>query len=437
MDLTLLAIIGILSMVVMIILGMNLGISMFVVGLIGYTIATGSFSTALQLFRTVPFNTAASYTLSVIPLFVVMGEFALQSGMSKGLYDATERWLGRFPGGLSLASIVSNAFFGAICGSSSAAVATMGKLALPEMRKYKYQDGFSCATAAAGGTLSWLVPPSTGFILYGLTASVSVGRLFAAGIIPGLLLTIAYMTSCGIVCTRDPSIAPKGEKYPLKERIIALKGLIPIFILFGAVIGGMFSGIFSSTEAAAVGAFFAILYTAFKRKLTFKIFINRMFSSLKSSLMVFQIMMGAYVFGYFLTITHLPQNLASFIAGLDVNRLVIMGFMFLLYIMIGMVMDTLSAVLITIPIFYPIIISLGFDPVWFGVVVVLVMVLGTISPPVGINLFIAASLDKNLSLVDIYRRSIPFCIALAIVTLIVIFIPGLATWLPNLIYGVA
>lgn len=437
MDLTLLAVIGILSMVVLIILGMNLGVAMFVVGLIGFAIAKENFATALQLFRTVPFNTAASYTLSVIPLFVVMGEFALQSGMSKGLYDSTERWLGRFPGGLSLASIVSNAFFGAICGSSSAAVATMGKLALPEMRKHKYQDGFSCATAAAGGTLSWLIPPSTGFILYGLTASVSVGRLFAAGIIPGVLLMSAYIATCAIVCVRNPEIAPRGEKYPLKARLKSLTGLIPIVILFGAVMGGMFSGVFSSTEAAACGAFVAIVYTIIRGKFTFKSFIDRMSSSLKSALMVFQIMMGAYVFGYFLTITNLPQDLASFIAGLDVHRLVIIGLMFALYILIGMFMDTLSAVLITIPIFYPIIIALGFDPIWFGVVVVLVMVLGTITPPVGINLFIAAGLDKNLSLVDIYKGSVPFCIALAIVTIIVILLPDLSTWLPNLIYGAA
>lgn len=437
MDPILLAVIGILAMLVLVILGMNLGISMFIVGLLGYAVATESFKTALYLFRTVPFTTAASYTMCVVPLFIIMGEFALQSGMSKGLYDSCERWFGKFPGGLSLATIVSCGFFGAICGSSSAAVATMGKLALPEMQRYKYQDGFSAATAAAGGTLSWLIPPSTGFILYGLTASVSVGRLFAAGIVPGVLLVVAYMATCGIVCKRNPSIAPRGNTYTLKERLISLKGLIPIIVLFGVVIGGMFSGWFSATEAAACGAFFAIIYTLIRGRLSFRIFIDKMNSVLKSSIMIFQIMMGAYVFGYFLTITRLPQELASFIAGLDVNRFVIIGFMFVLYIVIGMFMDTLSAVLITIPIFYPIVMKLGFDPVWFGVVIVLVMVLGTISPPIGINLFIAAGLDKNLSLSSIYRASIPYCLALVVVTLIAIFIPQLSTWLPNLIYGAA
>ncbi len=437
MDLMTLAIIGIIAMVVLVILGMNLGVSMFLVGLVGYAIASGSFKTALYLFRTVPFTTASSYTMCVIPLFIIMGEFALQSGMSKGLYDTCERWFGKFPGGLSLATIVSCGGFGAICGSSSAAVATMGKLALPEMQRYKYDDGFSAATAAAGGTLSWLIPPSTGFILYGLTASVSVGRLFAAGIVPGVLLIVAYMVACAIVCKRNPSLAPRGESYPLKEKLASLKGLIPIIVLFGVVIGGMFSGFFSSTEAAACGAFFAIIYTLICRKLSFKVFIDRMNSVLKSTMMIFQIMMGAYVFGYFLTITRLPQNLAASIAGMDVNRFVIIGLMFVLYIIIGMFMDTLSAVLITIPIFYPIVMKLGFDPVWFGVIIVLVMVLGTISPPIGINLFIAAGLDKSISLASIYKASIPYVIALIAVTIIAIFVPQLSLWLPNLIYGAA
>lgn len=437
MDLTLLALIGILAMVVLVFLGMNLGISMFLVGFIGYGIATDSFMKAMQLFRTVPFSTSSSYTFAVIPLFVVMGEFALQSGMSKGLYDACEKWLGKLPGGLCFASIVSCGGFGAICGSSSAAVATMGKLSLPEMKRYNYDDGFSAATIATGGTLSWLIPPSTGFILYGITTSVSVGRLFAAGIIPGFLLMLAYMAAAAIACIINPALAPKGSSYLMREKLLSLIGLIPIILLFGLVIGGMFSGIFSSTEAAAVGAFVSILYALFRRKLTFKSFIGRMASALKSSLMVFQIMMGAYVFGYFLTITHLPQNLAASIASLDVHRLVIIGLMFILYILIGMFMDTLSAVLITIPIFFPIVMRLGFDPVWFGVVIVLVMVLGTITPPIGINLFIAASLDKKLSLTSIYRGSVPYVIALIIVTMIVILIPQLSLWLPNLIYGAA
>ena len=435
MDLTLLALMGIIAMITLVFMGMNLGISMFLVGFVGYIIATGSFPKAMQLFRTVPFSTASGYTLAVIPLFVVMGEFALQSGMSEGLYDACAKWLGKMPGGLCLASIVSCGGFGAICGSSSAAVATMGKLSIPEMKKYNYEIGFSAATVATGGTLSWLIPPSTGFILYGITASVSVGRLFAAGIIPGVLLMFAYMVAATIACRINPALGPRGKSYPMKERLASLVGLIPILALFGLVIGGMFSGIFSSTEAAAIGAFVSVIYALIRRRLTFKSFVARMASTLKSSLMIFQIMMGAYVFGYFLTITRLPQNLAAYIASLNVNRLVVIGLMFILYILIGMFMDTLSAVLITIPIFYPIVTGLGFDPVWFGVIIVLVMVLGTITPPIGINLFIAATLDEDLNLMGIYKGAVPYIIALIVVTIIAILFPQLSLWLPNLIYN--
>ncbi len=437
MSLTLLAVIGIIVMVALLFLGMNIGIAMLLVGAVGYTIAAGDLGMTLGRLGMVPFTTASTYTYVVIPLFVLMGEFTLESGMSKGLYDACEKWLGRFRGGLNLATIVSCGVFGAICGSSSAAVATMGKLAIPETRRFGYDDSFSAATSAAGGTLSWLIPPSTGFIIYGITASVSVGRLFAAGIIPGVLLMIAYMAASFVVCLRNPSVAPRGETYRLGERLRALRGLLPIAALFAVVIGGMFGGVFSATEAAAVGAFLSILYTALRGKLTWRGFKRRLLSTLRSSIMVFQIMIGAMFFGYFLTITNLPQNLADFIGGLAVSRVVIMFFMLLLYIIIGMFMDTLSVVLLTIPIFYPIVVGLGYDPVWFGVVIVLVMVLGTITPPIGINLFIAAGLEKDIPLAGIMKNIWPYAIALLVVTVLAILVPQLSLWLPNLFYGAA
>ena len=365
-----------------------------------------------------------------------MGEFTLESGMSKGLYDCCEKWFGRFRGGLNLATIVSNGVFGAICGSSSAAVATMGRLSLPETRRFKYDDNFSAATCAAGGTLSWLIPPSTGFIVYALSAgNLSVGRLFAAGIIPGIILMLAYMIAGTIVCTINPAVAPKGESYSLKTRFKSFIGVIPVVVLFVVVLGGMFSGIFSYTEAAAIGAALSILYTILAGRFTIKGFISRCMNALKSSIMVFQIMIGASVFGYFLTVTDLPQNLAAWISSLDVHRVIIMLMMLLLYIIIGMFMDTLSVVLLTIPIFAPIVTALGYDLIWFGVVVVLCMVLGTVTPPIGINLFIAAGIDKNVEISKLMKAVVPYCIALLIVTIVCILIPALSTWLPDLIYG--
>ena len=437
MSMTLLALLGIAVMVALLFLGMNIGISMILVGVVGTAIAMDDITIALSRLRTVPFTTAQTYSYVVIPLFCLMGEFTLESGMSKGLYDCCERFLGRFRGGLNLATIVSNAIFGAICGSSSAAVATMGRLSLPETRRYKYDDNFSAATCAAGGTLSWLIPPSTGFIVYGLTAgNLSIGRLFAAGIVPGIILMVAYMIASSIVCMKHPEMGPKGHVYTTREKLHSLIGIIPIVVLFVVVLGGMFSGIFSYTEAAAIGAFLAIVYTAIVGKMTWKGFRMRCLSALKSSIMVFQIMIGAAIFGYFLTVTNLPQNLAAFIGGLNVSRVVIMFFMLLLYIFIGMFMDTLSVVLLTIPIFSPIVSALGYDLIWFGVVIVLVMVLGTITPPIGINLFIAAGIDKNVQISGIMRAVIPYCIALLIVTIIAILVPQLSLWLPNLIYGI-
>ena len=436
MNMTLLAVLGIVALVALIFLGMNVGIAMFVVGIVGYFIATNDFGLALSRLGTVPFTTAFSYSYVVIPLFVLMGEFTLESGMAMGLYDACEKWLGRFRGGLNLATIVSNGIFGAICGSSSAAVATMGRLSLPQTRRYNYDDNFSAATCAAGGTLSWLIPPSTGFIVYGLTAgNLSVGRLFAAGIIPGVILMISYMVASTIKCTIHPDVAPRGQKYPMKVMLHSLLGMLPTVVLFVVVLGGMFSGIFSYTEAAAIGAALTIVYTICVGKFTFKGFINRVLSALKSSIMVFEIMIAASVFGYFLTITNLPQNLAAWISGLNVHRLVVMFFILLLYLVVGMFMDTLSVVILTIPIFVPIITSLGFDLVWFGVVMVLLMVLGTITPPIGINLFIAAGIDKKLQIGGIMRSIVPYCIALFLVTILCILVPQLSLWLPNLMYG--
>lgn len=436
MELTLIALLGIVVMILLLFLGMNIGISMILVGVFGTTIAMGDFGMAVKRLQTVPFTTASSYSYVVIPLFCLMGEFTLESGMSKGLYNCCEKFLGGFRGGLNLATLVANGIFGAICGSSSAAVATMGRLSLPETRRYKYDDSFSAATCAAGGTLSWLIPPSTGFIVYGLTAgNLSIGRLFAAGIVPGIVLLVAYMIASSVMCRIKPDVAPRGEGYPMSVKLKSIGGMIPVVLLFVIVLGGMFSGIFSYTEAAAIGAGITIVYTICVGKFTFKGFVNRCLSALKSSIMVFQIMIGAGVFGYFLTVTNLPQNLADFISALEVSRVVIMFFMLLLYIFIGMFMDTLSVVLLTIPIFQPIVVALGYDLYWFGVVIVLVMVLGTITPPIGINLFIAAGIDKNVEIGKLMKAIIPYAIALLIVTILAILIPELSLWLPDLMYG--
>ena len=436
MNASLVAILGIVIMVLLIFLGLNVGVSMMLVGIVGYALVVDDFSLAVSRLSTVPFTTMQGYSFVVVPLFVLMGEFTLESGMSRGLYSACEKWLGRFRGGLNLATIVSNGVFGAICGSSTAAVATIGKLSLPETRRYNYDDNFSAATSAAGGTLSWLIPPSTGFIVYGLTAgNLSIGQLFAAGIVPGIILMFAYIITSTIVSTIHPDIAPKGSNYPFKEKVKSLTGIIPIVILFVVVLGGMFSGFFSYTEAAAIGAFLSILYTIIARKFTFKGFVSRMLSTLRSSIMVFFIMIAANVFGYFLTVTEAPQKLAGWVTSLEIPRLAVMMLMLLFYVIVGMLMDGLSVVMLTVPIFCPIVSALGYDLIWFGVILVLVIVLGAITPPVGINLFVAAALDKSIEVNKLMKYSIPYSIALLLVTILVILVPTLALWLPGLMYA--
>ena len=417
--------------------GMNMGMSMFLVGLVGYWIATGSWTKALFLFKTVPFSNASNYTMVVIPLFVLMGSFALMSGMGKGLYDCCERWFGRLPGGLSFATLIACGGFGAICGATNATVLTMGRLSYPEMKRFGYDGGLSLATAAAGGTLSWLIPPSTGFILYGVIATCSVGRLFAAGIIPGVLLLIAYIAACAILCTINPALGPRGQKYTMKEKLKTLPGLIPIVVLFAAVVGGMFSGIFSATEAAGIGCFLAFIYTIAVGKFTLKGLIGAIADSVKSICMIFLIMLGAYVFGYFLTITNLPQDLAKAATSLNVNRYVVMLLIVVIYFLLGMVMDSMATVLITVPIFLPVATSLGFDPIWFGVVIVLIMCAGSITPPVCFGVFVASTISNEVPLAKVFKYVAPYCIAIFLVTALIIFFPVLSTWLPDLIYGAA
>jgi len=427
-------ILGIALMIGIIFLGMNIGLAMFFIGFLGFAYMT-SFDTAMGVMRTVPYTNASSYSLSVVPLFVLMGMFAYDSGMSSGLFDASDKWLSKTRGGLSMATIAACGGFGAICGASAATAVTFATIAMPEMRKYKYHDGLSSASVAAGGTLSYLIPPSTGFILYGIIAEESIGRLFAAGVIPGILLMLAYCVAVMIICRIRPEYAPPVQGYPLSVKIRALKGLIPVLLLFIAVIGGMFSGVFSANEAAAAGAFLAMVFTALRRRLTWRSLWNCLIETTKSTAMVFTMLLGAYVFGYFLTITRLPVQLADFVSGLNVSPFVVMTLIILLYAFLGCIMDGLSIILLTVPIFLPIILNLGYSKIHFGVIIAMVMVLGAITPPIGINIFVVVGAVKDLTLPVIYRGIVPFCLTLLIMTLVIAAFPILSTWLPTLLYG--
>ena len=434
MSMTVLAILGIILLIVLLLAGVHIGFAMMLVGFIGY-VAAVSLTGGIGMLKSIPFAQTGNYSLAVIPLFVLMGQFAFASGLSGDLYDACYKFFGRIPGGLAVSTIVASAGFAAICGSSAASSATMGVVCFPEMKRYKYDDGLSTGCLAAGGTLGILIPPSVGFILYGIASGESIGSLFAAGIIPGILLTGCYIGAIVIQVVKNPAKGPKGEKFSAKEKMQALIKVIPILILFVVVIGGIFIGFFTANEGGAIGAFGAMLFMLYRKWGKWKEFFNAVFEAVKTTAMIFLIVTGAYAFGYFLTVTMLPTMLASTIAGLAVPKYAILILILCVYVALGCIMDSLSMIVLLVPIFLPIAQQLGFNTIWFGVLMVMVMEMGQITPPVGINAFIIAGIAKDVPLGKVFRGLVPFILALVVAVVIVLLFPQLSLFIPNLIYG--
>lgn len=433
MSFTMIALIAVIVLIVMIVMGFNIGMVMFIVGFFGFA-ALRNYPVAFSMLRTVPFSQAFTYNFVVIPLFVLMGQLAFKSGVSESLYGAAQRWLGGIKGGLAHATIVACAAFAAICGSSGATAATLGVVAYPEMKRYGYAPALSSGAISAGGTLGVLIPPSTMFIIYGLISEQSIGRLFAAGIIPGIILAACYMASIGIWIKVNPSVAPEKQSYTFKERISSLKGCIGFLILFLAVFVSIFTGFASATEAAAVGAFVSLIIMIINRRFTWKVFYECLLETLNTTAMMLFIILGAMVFGYFLAATQLPQVLQDFVGGLNVNKYIIVLVIFIIYLFMGCIMDSVAMILITVPIFMPIMESLGFSPIWFGVFCVLVQQIGMITPPVGLNVFITAGVLKEVNLQTIFKGCVPFVIGACVCVFFVVVFPTLATWLPGILY---
>ena len=311
----------------------------------------------------------------------------------------------------------------------------MGVVALPEMRKAGYDDSLSTGSIAAGGTLGILIPPSTGFIIYGIVSGTSIGKLFMAGIIPGIVLALCYIIAVAVRVKLNPKLAPPTKKYSLWEKFIALKGGIAMIGLFVIVIGGMFINLFTANEAAAIGAMLALVYLIARGRFTWKVFVTCLRDTIKTSAMVFLILIGAFVFGAFLAIAQLPMTLSGFVEGLAVNRYVILAFIVVLYAVMGCLMDSLAMVTLTVPIFLPIVKVLGFDPIWYGVLMIMVMEMGLITPPVGMNVYIVAGVAKDVPLTRIFKGTAPMVLAMLIAVIIVIAIPQLSLWLPSFMAG--
>jgi tripartite ATP-independent transporter DctM subunit len=426
----LVGIIAIVILMILLCLRVPIAVSMILVGIAGYCYIV-SIKSGIGILGRVPYIVAASYDLSQIPLFILMGHFALYSGSSAELYQATYKWLGRLPGGLAISTIGASAAFSSICGSSTATTATIGAVALPEMEKYHYNPGLACAATAAGGTLGILVPPSIILIIYAMLTEQSIGKLFVAGILPGILLGLLFMLTIYLLTKRNPRLAPPAPHFSLGEKLLSIRSVWSVAILFILVIIGIYTGVFTPSEAAGVGSLGALLVSLVRRRMTAQNFIAAVQETVKVTGMAFLILIGASIFGYFLAVTEMPMKLAAFVAELSWPPLVVMIAICVVLFIMGFFMDSMSIVILMIPILYPMILRLGFDPLWFGIMTVVLTELGLLTPPVGPNVFVIAGIAKDVPMHTIFRSIIPFVITGLIFGIILLVFPQIALFLPD------
>jgi C4-dicarboxylate transporter, DctM subunit len=423
-------IVGILVLFLFLALGMYIGMAMGLIGFLGMTYLAGA-EAGTSILGIVPLSEGSSYTLSVIPLFVLMGQFAFLSGISGDIYKAVYAWMGHLRGGLAMATIIACSGFAAICGSSLATGATMGMVAIPEMKKHNYDSRLATGCIAAGGTLGILIPPSIGFVIYGILTEQSIGKLFMAGFLPGILLAGLFMGAIFIMCRIHPEMGPCGPTVPWGERIRSLGGTWGMLLLFFIVMGGIYFGIFTPTEAAGVGAFGAFLFALLKRRLTFQALVQSLLETGKTTAFIFLIIIGANIFSYFLGLTMLPMALADFMSELPLSRTLILAAIILVFVALGCVMDCYAIMILTVPIIFPVIQALNFDPIWFGVLMVIVLEVGLITPPVGLNVYVLKGAAPDVPMTTIFRGIVPFLIASILAIVIITAFPGIATFLPN------
>jgi tripartite ATP-independent transporter DctM subunit len=424
------AVIGFVALFVLMLLRVPIGIAMGVVGVVGFGYLA-DFGPALRILAQSPIRTATDLGFGVVPLFLLMGAFATASGMSRELYAVAHGFLGHFRGGLGIATIAASGGFAAISGSSVASAATFATVAYPEMRRYGYPKPFATGVIAAGGTLGIMIPPSVVLAIYGIITEQDIGKLFIAGIIPGLIATAMYMLTINVMAFIRPEQFPAAPRVPWPERWQALRGVWAILVLFLFVIGGIYGGIFTPTEAAGMGAGGAFLISLLRGRLTVKSTIDCLVSTVRTSAAVFTILIGALIFGYFLTITQTPQKLTDFITHIGLGPYQVLFLIMLMYVALGCILDAMAMIILTIPIIFPAMMSLGFDPIWFGVIIVMTVELGLITPPVGMNVYVINSVIKDVSLSTIFYGVTPFVITDIIRLAILIAFPILSTFLPS------
>lgn len=424
---------GVVCMVLMImvmLLGMPIAFVLGLAGFLGIWYLKG-IDTALSIVRMSVFDSVSDYFFCVIPFFVLMGFICFRAGLSNSLYQMGNKLFGQMPGGLAIGTIFGCAGFAAICGDSLATAGTMGSVAIPEMKKYKYQDALATACVAAGGTLGILIPPSVGFIIYGLIAEQSIGKLFMAGIIPGVLLALAFSLIIYIRCKLNPAIGPAAPSVGLSEKLKAVGRVWPMLILFIIVIGGIYLGFFTPTEGGGVGVLGALAIGLINRSLRWRDLYEACLEAMGLTAMIFGIIIGVTILGYFIVITEVPLQLADAIVALPVSRYVIFVLILFLYVILGMVMNIIPMIMITLPILFPTIMSLGFDPIWYGVIMVMMMEMGQITPPVGINVFVISGVARDVPMATVFKGVIPFVIAMVVVIFILTMFPELVMFIPN------
>jgi tripartite ATP-independent transporter DctM subunit len=411
-------------------IGLPIGFAMAFTGFLGSALLD-DLNPALWLLGQTAYETPIDYNLSIVPLFILMGYFASNAGLSEALFNACNTWLGYRRGGLALATIGGCGAFAAICGSSLATAATMTQVALPEMKRFHYGESLATGSIAAGGTIGILIPPSVILVLYGILTESNIGELFLAGFIPGIMTILFFMATISIITSIYPEIGPRGAKTTFAQKLGAFKNVWSTVLLFLLVIGGIYLGIFSPEEAAGIGASGALLLALMARTMTWKIFFDCLMETVKTSAMIFTILIGAILFNNFLVLSGLPASIGTWIGGLDMSATAILIIILLIYLALGCALDSLAMILLTIPIFFPVVANLGFDQIWFGIIVVMVVELGLITPPIGMNVFIIKGMAPEVALGTIYKGVLPFAIAQILLIALIVMFPAIATWLPS------
>ncbi len=425
------ALLGFAAIFALAFLRMPLAFAMAIVGVGGMGLVRG-WGPALASTAQVVYESGFAYTLSVVPLFILMGNFVARSGLAHELFQAAFTLVGHVRGGLAHATIMACAGFGAICGSSIATAATMSKVAYPSMKKLGYSDSLATGAIAAGGTLGIMIPPSTIMVIYGIVTETHIGKLFAAGVVPGLLTAVLLMVAITIYTALHPDAGPAAERATWSQRLTALRDIWGVLLLVLVVLGGIYGGVFTTTEGAGIGAMGAFLFALARRTLTFKTTLDILVESTRTTAMLFTLLIAAHIFGNFINFTTMPGDLKEWITHQGFSPVMVVAAMMVIYVALGMVMEELTMVLLTIPLFFPLVVGLGYDPIWFGVLIVMVIQIGLISPPVGMNLFVLNTLLPKVGLAAIYRGTWLFVLMQLITLVTLLFMPQLSLWLPSL-----